>query len=148
MKNRLFLLCTLCALILPAFASLHASNELNLQARLIWGTDQEKPKDPKLKELDSALKDRLKGVFKWKNYFEVNLQKFAVTPEAPKTVVMSDKCKIEVQNLGEALIEVKLFGEGKMVVKKRQPIKPGQPFVLAGDGKNDTAWFVVITASH
>jgi hypothetical protein len=31
-----------------------------------------------------------------------------------------------------------------MVVKKRQGLTPGELLVLAGDDKDDTAWFVVI----
>jgi len=40
---------------------------------------------------------------------------------------------------------VKIFGEGKHLRTVRQPIPPGEMLVLAGDDKNDTAWFVVLT---
>ena len=39
----------------------------------------------------------------------------------------------------------KLYGQGKMVVRKTQKIKAGELLVLAGDDKNDTAWFVVLS---
>ena len=58
---------------------------------------------------------------------------------------MSDQCEIEVQSLGNASVELKLYGQGKMVVRKTQKIKAGELLVLAGDDKNDTAWFVVLS---
>lgn len=122
-----------------------ASADLNLQAQLVWGTNKDKPDDPKLKDVDAQVRDKLRGVFKWKNYFEVNRQKFLVTAAAPKRVKMSDLCEIEVHNLGNSVVEVKLFGEGKMVVRKTQRIKAGELLVLAGDDKDDTAWFVVVS---
>jgi len=62
-----------------------------------------------------------------------------------KRVRMSEKCEIEVENLGDSTVEVKLFGEGKMVVRKKQALPTGELLVLAGEDKNDTAWFVVLT---
>ena len=119
--------------------------DLNLQAQLVWGTNKEKPDDPKLKEVDSSVAEKLRKVFKWKNYFEVNRQHFTVPVGSPKSVKMSDDCKIEVQNLGNASIEVKLYGKGKLAVRKTQKISPSELLVLAGDDKDDTAWFVVLS---
>ncbi|PYK98548.1 MAG: hypothetical protein DME18_03340 [Verrucomicrobia bacterium] len=122
-----------------------APADLMLQAQLVWGTNNDKPDDPKLKDVDQKVKDKLRGVFKWKNYFEVNRQDFTLTASAPRKVKMSDLCEIEVQNLGNSSVELKLYGKGKMVVRKTQRIKSGELLVLAGDDKNDTAWFVVLS---
>src|SRR5256885_7480411 len=124
------------------------STDLKLRAQLVWGTNNDKPDDPKLKEVDQQVKDKLRGVFKWKNYFEVNRQSFTVIASAPKKVRMSDLCEIEVQNLGNSSVELKLYGKGKMVVRKTQKIKSGELLVLAGDDKNDTAWFVVLSLAE
>ena len=121
------------------------SADLNLQAQLVWGTNNEKPDDPKLKEVDPSVAEKLRKVFKWKNYFEVKRQNFTVMVGAPKKVEMSDSCKIEVQNLGGSSIEVKLYGKGKLAVRKTQKINPSELLVLAGDDKDDTAWFVVLS---
>jgi hypothetical protein len=122
-----------------------ARGDLNLQAQLVWATDGAKPTDPDLKDIDDATKEKLKGVFKWKNYFEVNRQNFTVPLSSKKRIRMSPKCDVEVENLGDSSLEVKLFGEGKLVVTKRQAIRAGELLVLAGADKNDTAWFVVLT---
>ena len=119
--------------------------DLNLQAQLVWGTNKEKPDDPKLKEVDPSVAEKLRKVFKWKNYFEVNKQNVTITVGSPKKVKMSDHCEIEVQNLGGSSIEVKLYGKGKLAVRKTQKINPSELLVLAGDDKDDTAWFVVLS---
>ena len=119
--------------------------DLNLQAQLVWGTNNEKPDDPKLKEVDPSVAEKLRKVFKWKNYFEVKRQNFTVAVGSPKRVKMSDDCEIEVQNLGSSSIEVKLYGKGKLAVRKTQKISPSELLVLAGDDKDDTAWFVVLS---
>ena len=122
-----------------------AGTELNLKAQLVWGTNNDKPDDPKLKEMDKGVGEKLRKVFKWKNYFEVNRQDFTVVTGTPKRVRMSDHCEIEVQNLGNSSIEVKLYGKGKLTVRKTQKINSSELLVLAGDDKNDTAWFVVLS---
>ena len=121
------------------------SADLNLEAQLVWGTNNEKPDDPKLKEVDPSMAEKLRKVFKWKNYFEVNRQNFTVPAGSPKKVKMSDECAIEVQNLGNSSIEVKLYGKGKLAVRKTQKISRSELLVLAGDDKDDTAWFVVLS---
>ncbi len=128
-----------------SFLALSGSTDLTLQAQLVWGTNNEKPDDPKLKEVDASVAEKLRKVFKWKDYFEVNRQQFAVPVGSRKRVKMSDDCEIEVQNLGNSSIEVKLFGKGKLAVRKTQKISPSELLVLAGDDKDDTAWFVVLS---
>lgn len=118
---------------------------IHLQARLVWGTNSEKPPKPEVTDLDGKLKAKLRGVFKWKNYFQCHAEKFAVPSSATKRVKLSDQCEIEVENQGASWLEVKLYGEGKLLVKKRQMITPGELLILAGDGKDDTAWFVVLS---
>jgi len=95
--------------------------------------------------VDRSVAEKLRKVFKWKNYFEVNRQHFTVPVGSPKSVKMSDDCRIEVQNLGNASIEVKLYGKGKLAVRKTQKISLSELLVLAGDDKDDTAWFVVLS---
>src|SRR5438034_2650948 len=57
------------------------STDLALQAQLVWGTNNDKPDDPKLKEVDAKVTERLRTALKWKNYFEVNRQNFTRSEE-------------------------------------------------------------------
>jgi len=129
--------------ILVTFAGAGAG-DLNLQAKLIWGTNGGKPNDPSLKEVDPKTAEKLAGVFRWKSYYEVSRTNFTVAAATTKTVRMSPKCDVKVNNQGKSQLEVELYGKGKMVVRKRQQLALGELLVLAGDDKNDTAWFVIM----
>ena len=119
------------------------AEDRKFEAQLIWGTDKEKPDDPKLKPVDPELVKRLQNVFKWKYYFQVNQVPFVVPAKKAKKVELSDKCEVEVRDLGKPMTEVQLFGEKKLVKKITQAV--AQCLVIAGDDRNDTAWFVVLT---
>jgi hypothetical protein len=119
------------------------ANDLNMKATLIWGCDEEKPADPKIKPVSPELAKRLKGIFKWKHYFEVKNETAKIADKGNKKFVLSDKCTVEIKNDGKTY-NAKLFGEGKLLKAIDQPLK-GEDVVLAGDDKNATAWFVTLT---
>lgn len=125
--------------------------EVKLRAQLVWGTNDETPKDPKYTELGGKLKDKLSRVFKWKNYYQIKDQPFSVKPGEVRKVKMSDKCELELKLLDDFTLEVQLFGEGALVKTVRQPLqalRQGELAVLAGDSKEKfgDAWFVVLSA--
>lgn len=113
------------------------------EAQLIWGTDKEKLNDPDLQPVDPDLVGRLQKVFKWKVYYRVKKVEFVVPAKGNKTVELSPKCEIDVTDKGKPMTEVKLFGEKKLVKTIKQAVT--QCLVIAGDDRNDTAWFVVLT---
>jgi len=126
--------------------------DLKLRTRLIWGTDEEKPTDKKLKEVESKLADKLHRFYKWTNYFEVSSTNVILAANAPQKVAMSQKCELELKRVDEATVELKLVGEGKHVKTVRQPVKllsQGEYFIFGGDDKEkyNDAWFVVISQS-
>lgn len=123
-------------------------DEIRLVAQLIWGTDGPRPSDAKIKEVDRETRGVLKGIFRWKNYFEVSRREFSVLAKDKRRVRMSDKCEIEVEYQGRSAVEVKLIGEGKPILTRRQVLKPGELLVIAGDDKDDTAWFVSISMAR
>jgi len=119
--------------------------ELKIEARLIWGTNDEKFSDPKCKPVDAATGNKLSKVFKWKKYFEVNRQTAIVPSLRNKQIKMSDLCTIDIKELDGPKVEVTLIGEGKKVNKTTYPLSKGESFTIAGDCKDGTAWFVLIT---
>lgn len=121
-----------------------AAEGTRYQVHLIWGTNGDKPKNKGLTDVDPKLQEKFKGIFKWKNYYEVTRKGLAVPAEGAQKLTLSDKCDIEVQDLGHSRAEIRLFGEGKLVVKKQQTVVPQEIIVLGGNSKGDTAWFVVL----
>lgn len=135
----------------PGTAAVSAA-DLSLKTQLLWGTDQQRPKESTYKEVDAKLKQKLGRIFKWKNYFEINEQKVSLGTKDAKRLKLSAKCEIEVRFVDEQTLEIKLYGEGKLTKTIRQSVKAlsrGELAVLAGDDKEkyDDAWFVVLSAN-
>lgn len=124
--------------------------DMKLRVQLIWGTDYDKPADSrKIKDLDSKLQEKIKNVklFRWKNYFEVDREVLTVKNRESKLTSMSHKCVIELKHLGDTNLEVRLYGEGKLVQTVRQQLPPGEILLLAGDDKEkfNDGWIVAVS---
>ena len=81
---------------------------------------------------------------KWTNYFRVNRNLLEVPAGSTKKANLSEKCSLEVKNVGHSLIEVSLFGKGEQVVKRTQAMPKGETLALGGNAPNATSWFVVL----
>ena len=138
---RLFLV----SLLLAGSAAETFAANLKLEAKLIWGTNDDKSPNPDHKELDPATQEKLRKVFKWKNYFAVNRVVKPVPSRASNRFELSKDCIIEIKELEGPKVEVKLIGKGKEVHKTTLTITKGQSVVYSGDDKNESAWFVIIT---
>lgn len=124
--------------------------DLKLRGQLIWGTNDPKPADGSCTDVDPALKARLSRVFKWQNYFQIRALDIVVPPGDARRVRMSDKCELELKLMDDFTLEVRLFGEGKLVKTVRQSVqalRQGELSILAGDSKErfGDAWFVVLS---
>ena len=121
------------------------AEDLNLEAQLIWGTNSDKAPEPVLPEVGQDTAKRFGKVFKWKHYYLCNKQNAVVPNRGTKQITLSKQCTIEITELPGPKVEVTLIGEGKRVNKTVKSLSKGECFVIAGDDKNETAWFVVIT---
>lgn len=118
---------------------------MHLEVVLVWGTNEAKPDDPNLKELDPGLAKKLgRAPYKWKNYFEVRRKEVNVALKSTEKLPMSKHCSLEIRNLGNERLEVKLIGQGKPVSRSVESLPMGHTMILGGDGTNDTAWLIVL----
>ena len=122
-----------------------SAEELKLEAKLIWGTNDDKSPEPSHKPVDPAMAEKLRKVFKWKNYFVVTNQVKIVPSRGSNRFELSKQCAIEVTELEGPRVEVKLIGEGKEVNKTIKTISRGESITFGKDDKNDCAWFAIIT---
>ena len=133
------------ALVALANVSAQAA-DLKFEAQLIWGTNEKESPDPKHKPISPDIKKKLEGLpLKWANWFVVNTDTFSVPHGGSKRVHLSEKCEIEVKDLGNSKIEVTHYGKGKEVWKGAQSLNKGEIFpVLGGNAPNATAWLMVL----
>ena len=119
--------------------------ERNLEARLIWATDDSKSPNPSHKPVEGELAKKLKLMpLKYKNYFEVNRKPFVINDKEYVKVEMSKLCYIEVKDKGESKVTVKLYGENKPYKRVDSALPKGETVAIAGDDKNGTAWLVLV----
>jgi hypothetical protein len=138
-----------CLAVISCVCAARAEESLHGEALLVWGTNEPRSPDPKHVPVDRFLARKLAGPhspYKWKYYYEVpTRQPFDVrVGETQKKIRMSDRCTIDIKNLGKTRVEVRLYGEGKPVFINSEPLTDDWPLVYAGDAGNETGWFVVI----
>jgi hypothetical protein len=130
--------------LLPLAAPGAPAGEMQFQVHLVWATDDPKPPQGKdYKPLEPEIRKQVKAL-KWKNYFEVRHLDFAMAPGTSKKVSISDKCSIELKDLGNSNVEVVLIGKGKEVARVKQTLRKGEILVPAGDAPNETAWLAIL----
>lgn len=125
-------------------ATATAAPDPKVQAILVWGTDELKPDNRSLKTLDRKLHERLAKVFKWQHYFEVNRKSSDLPSGKSHGLKLSEECSVEIKVLPDNIAEVKLIGKGKTLVTRRHSLSKAEALVLAGDDRNNNAWFVVL----
>jgi len=144
MIRALLLFIAITLLLLPVASARAESGDMNIEALLVWGTNDTKP-DPKLKPADPKLIGKLKhSPFKWDHYFEMHRETFKLRLNEEKTLTMSRNCVISVTNLKDEQIKFQLFGKGVLANTVTQPLPKGQLLITGGDAENSTAWFVVL----
>src|SRR4051812_18032079 len=122
------------AVVSCALCGLASAADRKLEARLIWGTNDEKSPNASHKKLEGEMAKKLGEMpFKWKNYFEVNRQSFSINEKEYKKVVLSDKCYIEVKDKGDSKVTVKLYGDGKMAQRVDKPLPKDETLTIGGD---------------
>ena len=119
--------------------------DLKMEARLLWGTNEEKSSDPKHRKVEGELVKKLENLpFKWKNFFEVSKHEFTATTTAPVKVEISEKCFIEVRNEGDSRVSVVVYGKGKPVNKITKSLPKGEVLAIGGNDKRNCSWFIVV----
>jgi hypothetical protein len=135
----------LLSVVLLSTAMVARAGDLDLEARLIWGTSDDKS-DAKCKPMDPDLAGKLRGAFKWKNYYEITNKISALELNKVRTLKMSDQLTLELKNVGGSRIEVNCIGQGKQVYKGAHTLDPFKWVVLGGDCDKttaySTAWFI------
>jgi hypothetical protein len=121
------------------------AEEIKVEARLIWGTNDEKSQKPKHKPVDEETAKKLRKIFKWKNYFIETAKQVTIPSRESRQIMMSPDCTIEVKELPGPPVEVKMIGKGKLINKTTKPLNHGEWFIIGGDDKNECAWFVIIS---
>src|SRR5882724_9995863 len=134
MSNRRFLACLTAFLGVLFFGSdrLSAAESpgIRVEAILVWATHVAKTNDASLKELEPELAKKLSKRFKWNLYLEVRRKESTVGTKDATHVPISEKCSLDIKNLGEERFEVHLTGKGKPVSRTVESLAHGHLMIL------------------
>lgn len=121
------------------------AQDIKLEVQLVWASNDNKSPDAKHKPVEADIRKKLQELpLKWTNYFMVKREWIEVPVSASKKASLSEKCAIEVTNVGHSKIQVSLFGKGEQVLNRSQSMPKGEVLVLGGNAPNATAWLVVL----
>jgi hypothetical protein len=121
------------------------AGDLKFEVQLVWGTNNEKPKNPNHKPVAPEVKKEIQKLpLKWTNYFEINRQKFSVSSGGTNKVAVSGTCQLEVKHTNGSNMAVSLFGKGKEVMKRNQSLPKGETLVLGGNAPDESSWLVIL----
>lgn len=130
-------------LLLFFLAAAASAADLKVEARLVWGANDQKGVTNG-KPVDAELAAKLQGTLKWKYYFEITNQCASIALNKTRELKMSDQWTLGIKNLGGSRAEVNCVGEGKQRCKGAYTLTPPKWLVLAGNGTNDTPWFICL----
>jgi hypothetical protein len=136
------------ALLLGSFLLSHPiqafAEDIKVEARLVWGTNEEESKKPNHKPVDAKTAKKLQKIFTWKNYF-LEKRVVAVVPNRKaERIQLSPECTVEIRELAGPPVEVLLIGKGEVVSKANKSFTKGEWIVIGGEDQNECAWFVIL----
>ena len=130
------------AMLLGGAGAARAVDYATIELQLIWGSNDARSPDTNQRPVEPAV-DRLlaSSPYRWQHYYEVNRRVEDIQSDRSKDkIAMSSHCEMDIKYLGNRRVQVKLYGDGKLLSTHREAL----PLLLAGDAKNDTAWLVLI----
>jgi hypothetical protein len=135
--------CSVIILILAAWNAQASGQKIEVQ--LVWGTTNQVSPNAKHKAVGPELKKKLQELpFKWTNYFEVKRMDVDVPAAGAAKVPLSEKCRLEIKDVGHSNIQVLLFGKGEQVINRTQALPKDQTLIVGGNAPGATSWFVVL----
>lgn len=123
-------------LLLTGMSARAASGDLKLEAQLVLGSDDVKPKNG-LKPVASDIEKKLKQLpLKWNHYYIMSEKNFTVAKGDTKKTDLSKQCQVSVKNLGDQRVELTLASKGQNIGNITQSLHKGQTLVVGGDADN------------
>ena len=116
-----------------------------IEVQLLWGTDSATSPNKNHKQVAPDVQQRLKTLpLRFSHYFLVTNMTLSVPRGKSAKAPISQKCAIEVRDLGQHNVEVSYFGKDKKVEKRTQALPRGEMLLYGGNAPGTNAWLVVL----
>ena len=114
-----------------------------LYVQLIQGNDADTPPSPESKAIGPKLSGKLRRVFRFQSYWEMNRQEIAVTAGQKIRVALNKTRDVEIDLTGPETRKVTAFKSGKPISTTTTSI--GQEMTInGGDRDSGGVWFIVV----
>lgn len=111
--------------------------------QLVQGTDSDHPPQAGSRHVGARLTGTLRGVFRWRNYWEICQRKVEVFPGRTRKVDLANGREAEVDLTRPDKRTVAAFQNGKMVNRTVGPA--GESITMIGGNRDQTSgWFIVV----
>jgi hypothetical protein len=121
------------------------AEKVTFYVQLIRGSDAEERPTPECKPVGPKLSAKLRPVFHWKHYWEINRQQVALAHGGKARVRLSKERDVEIDLGDPAKRKVTAFKDGKPVARATR--SAGDAMTVIGgerDGDTNTAWFIIV----
>lgn len=127
------------------FSLLADATLMKCEVKLIWGTNESNAPQKTFKAIDTNLTQKLSSTLAWRTYYEANKKDFQTRKGGNvQQIELNKTFSISLQYLSDGRLEARLFKLGKFTNRTVIHPKTGNRLVLAYDGDNNGAWFVVV----
>jgi len=141
MTRLLVRLSFLLAIIVSASADQEPGCTFYLQ--LVRGNDQNHPPTDYAKPIGPILNRKLKAVFKWKNYWELNRNCIAIKEGERIRKRLSKEHEVEIELPEPDTLTIRVFLNGRLSRTRTQPVHDAF-CVTGGNEGSDQSWFIVV----
>jgi hypothetical protein len=119
------------------------SQKLSYYVQLIHGGNREKPPLTDAKPIDAKLSKKLRPIYIWKSYWEMNRQKVELARGQKVMVRLSQEREVEISLMHPGKRTVAVYERGKPFSRTIQPIGE-EMTIIGGEHDSTTVWFVIV----
>ena len=141
MKTWLYLLILTVVGLIEARAA--ESEKLNYSVQLIRGSNGTKPPVLEAKPIGAKLSKKLRPVFNWQSYWEMNRQHVELARGQKAKVRLSKEREVEIDLTRRDKRTVTAYEGGRALSRITRPVGGGMT-ITGGDRDSKTVWFIVV----
>ena len=125
------------------FAHGAAVQPVTYYLQLVRGSDSEAPPSPQARAIGQKLDQRLRNIFRWKNYWEIKRETATIRSGAAVRTKLSADREVEIAWHTPHAVTVSIYTHGKVTRRRTQSIDTAFS-IAGGDSDASQSWFIIV----
>jgi hypothetical protein len=130
-------------LIGPPMARAADSPPITFYIQLVCGSDSTTPPSPQAKLVGQKLDQRLRDVFRWKNYWEVRRESVSLKTGGSVRRRITPERDVEIDLPTDHNMTISMYLDGKLTRKRQQSVDAAF-YIAGGDTSASDSWFIIV----